>query len=615
MLLRCLLVIFAILANCSAEQVVKVTYQNFGNIGDGEKAQQFVDSIDATSDYAATLLADAHQKAGWRRVPGKVAINEWISLVKVKIGAQRDFLAFTFSDRQGTVSYAGHRPSRLTTVLYWYAVPPGPDQLPQNAIRECATDFLFKRERELSKTRQKVQVVVRPWSDSEDEADARDDDSEDVLAAGSSADGDRDLTPLEALVFCAAYEAGWQPTAATAKTKLTIELREDFSVFFSARLRLVDGKVERTLTRRRIPSEKLYPCLVRLYAQIKDRTSFTSFAFLGSHTRRLVGLHDGLALLIDGNSALVIQPSTGRTLWRIEGAPRSPTKLILRDAGKTILRYDRALSQIDWKTGESKPVAPVIVDANAVAISNGKAAIVREQKVEFYTGGKLQWASDSAKFAGQPVWSGEKLLVSDTTGTVHAIEVSSKKEAWKRKVASSAVRIFKLGELALTDDGQAVHALQTVDGALRWTHRTGDFLVGSPVQTEAGILIASKLNSIYLVDSATGKPIAERTWPTWITSFAALKHQPGVAVVGDLRNRITLLDSKTLKSKSEHAFQVKLRPGFLEASDVPLEWKIGKEKTDEDDDFDAIVSGSKSVPAILCQDYEGFVYMIESGEK
>ena len=70
-----------------AEQVVKVTYQNFGNIGDGEKAQQFVDSIDATSDYAATLLADAHQKAGWRRVPGKVAINEWISLVKVKIGA------------------------------------------------------------------------------------------------------------------------------------------------------------------------------------------------------------------------------------------------------------------------------------------------------------------------------------------------------------------------------------------------------------------------------------------------------------------------------------------------------------------------------------------------
>ena len=52
----------------SAEQSMKVTYQSFGVIGDGEKAQQFVDSIDATSEYSAKLWEDAHPKAGWRKI-------------------------------------------------------------------------------------------------------------------------------------------------------------------------------------------------------------------------------------------------------------------------------------------------------------------------------------------------------------------------------------------------------------------------------------------------------------------------------------------------------------------------------------------------------------------
>jgi|GEM_PF-2553765 len=596
----------------SAEQSMKVTYQSFGVIGDGEKAQQFVDSIDATSEYSAKLLEDAHPKAGWRKMPKQFSAEAWISLVKVKIGAQRDFLAFTFADRQGTVAYAGHRPSRLRSVLYWYGVPPGPDQLPQNAIRECATDFLFKKEREVSESRKKVQVVVSPWSASDDEGDANDGGVEGALDAGGASDSVLDLTPLEALAFGASYEAGWQPTAARAKSKLTIELREDFSVFFSARLRLVDGEGERTLTRCRIPSEKLYPCLVRLCGQIKEQKSFTSFAFLGSHTRRLLAWHDGMALLKDGNSALALQPLTGKTLWKIKGAPRAATKLTVREGGKTILRYDKALSQIDWKTGETKPLATVIVDANTVAISNGKVAIVRDEKIEIYAGGKLLWTSDAARFVDQPVWSIGKLFVTNADGSIHAFDATSKKEVWNRKLTSgAAVQLFAVGNLVLADDGQAVHALKTSDGSLTWTHQSGDFLVGTPVQTEDGILLASKANKIWLVDASTGKAAAERSWSTWITSFHVSKNQPNTFVVGDLRNRITLLDTKTLKTRAEHTFQFKLRPVLQGAANVPLEWKVGKEKSNENDDFEAIVSGVKSVPAILCQDHEGFVYMVE----
>ncbi|MDA0839548.1 MAG: hypothetical protein O2857_17405 [Planctomycetota bacterium] len=328
-----------------AEQSWKVSYRDFAGKSDGENPSQFVASIDALEGYSASLINDA-VNADWKVPPKNVAPEEWLRLVKVKIGAQCDFFAFTFDDSSGTVAYAGHRPSKVRIVLYWFSVPPGRAQLPQNAIRECATDFLFRGDLEPLK-RTRVQVKIEPWlKGTESEG------GEDNLLGGNASTEQLKIAPMEAIAYGAAFKAGWQPTSTAQTDRVTIEIRQDFSVFFSIRVRLVTGEKETEVIKKRIPYEQLYPNLVRLFMQLREDASFTAFGFLESHEARMIGWHDGMALVSEGTTSRVMVPATGKKLWETAPSLKPVEYEILADQ---IIRRGQNDSLIDWMTGEATP--------------------------------------------------------------------------------------------------------------------------------------------------------------------------------------------------------------------------------------------------------------------
>ena len=584
----------------------RVSYHDLSEAADGEKPSEFVASIDAMEGLSAELLS-ATATGDWKLPPKHVPPPDWISLVKVKIGPQCDFLAFTFADREGTVTYAAHRPSRIKRVLYWFNVPPGPGQIPMNAIRECATDFLFERPRVNARPRTKLRVRVGPWP-KQDEADAEEPEGDAGLLEGAGpASGSVDLTAMEALAFAAAYEAGWQPTAASGDNAVTVQLREDFSVYFALRARLaLDGR-ETVVSRERVPREKLYPNLVRVFQQLAPAAPFQSSAYLGSHEARLLGWRKGLCLVQDGNRVSAIRPGSGELLWQVEGTPRQQPLIHVGQRGE-VCRYDQGLSRIDWATGETTPLAPGALSEPTFHVSpGGKVAIVRDGALEVYTDGELAWACKESDFAGRPRWFADLVVAADHGGTVYALDPAKQKSVWRHELSAGPVRLYAGRMRIFADDGRHVHALDPSSGKPLWKHETGDVLVSPPAKGADGILVACKLSKLWVLDPASGAVKAQKTWPTWLKSVSVVDRGQ-TAVVVDLRNRVSSLDTKDLRLLGQRSFDAALRPEVWYAESVPLVWQSAREKVE--DEMDRLVDESKSIPAVLCQDEAGFVYMV-----
>lgn len=599
---------------CPAETVCKVSYRNFSETADGENPSQFVASIDAMDGTSAELIDDTHPSIDWKTPPRGATPENWIRLAKVKIGSRCDFLAFTFSDGNGTVSYAGHRPSICRIVQYWFSVPPGPDQLPQNAIRECATDLIFRKARETARERAKLKIVVKPWQTTdEDGGEALEGGGEEGLLGGAATVAAAvHLPSMEALAYGAAFEAGWQPTSAAAENIVTLELREVLSVHFSVRLRLTSGPEKTALSRERIPRERLYPNLVRIFRQLMPERAPKSFAYLGSHHARMLGWAQEMALVEDADSVKAFRPASGEIAWQIEKAPKQQP--LLRMDPANIFRYDGGLSRIDWETGESTPLAAVNLQEPDFAVSpEGTSAIVSKDAVELYREEKLVRAYREAKFVGEPVWWKEHVIASDRAGTVHALSNKENATVWQQRVSSGRLRLFLIEGLLLADDGVHLHALDPSTGKVIWKHEVGDVLAAPPVKGDGGLVIASKLNRLRILDPVSGAVKVEKSWPTWIKGFAVVPAAGrAVAVVVDLRNRVSLLDTKELKLLEQRSFGANLLPDLWYAEKAPLVWKSPREKAK--DEFDSFVGESKSMPAVLCQDEAGFVYLIEIPE-
>ena len=586
----------------------RVSYHDLSEAADGEKPSEFVASIDAMDGLSAELLPAGAAAANWKLPPKRLSPPDWISLVKVKIGAQCDFLTFAFADRKGTVAYAAHRPSRIKRVLYWFNVPPGPGQIPMNAIRECATDFLFERPRVSARPRTKLHVRVGPWPKQEED-DAEEPEGGGLLEGAGSASGSVDLTAMEALAFAAAYEAGWQPTAAPAGNAATVQLREDFSVYFALRARLVlDGK-ETVVSREGVPREKLYPNLVRVFQQLAPAAPFQGSAYLGSHEARLLGWRKGVCVVQDGSRVSAIRPGSGELLWQVEGTPKQPPLIHVGQRGE-VFRYDQGLSRIDWATGEATPLAPGALSEPTFHVSpGGKVAVVRDGALEAYTDGKLACTCKESDFAGRPHWFADRVIAADHGGTVYALDPAKQKSVWRHELSAGPVRFYSARELLFADNGRHLYALDPSSGRRLWKHETGDVLVSPPARGAGGILMASKLNKLWVLEDRSGAVKAEKAWPTWLKSVSMIDADEGpIAVIVDLRNRVSFLDVKDLRLLGQRSFGATLRPELWYAESVPLVWQSAREKVE--DEMDRLVDESKSISAVLCQDEAGFVYMV-----
>lgn len=95
------------------------------------------------------------------------------------------------------------------------------------------------------------------------------------------------------------------------------------------------------------------------------------------------------------------------------------------------------------------------------------------------------------------------------------------------------------------------------DGRILWTAGIGGGLVGEPQVEGDAILAGSQSNAVYLLDKAAGTVRAVRTFPIWVR---AVRLAGGRVYCLDLKNRLSILDARTLATEKEISFPFPMKP-------------------------------------------------------
>lgn len=592
----------------------RVGYFNLSNETDGENPAGFVNAIDATPGMKAALADPAESGASWRTPPAERAPSEWISLVKVKAGRQCDFLAFLFSDRDGTVLYAGRRPSRipLDPPKYPLTAPPGPRQIPANAIREPATDFLYRFPEEAARPRPSLRIVGEVL----ETPTAPKSDVFSIEPGGGAVDVDF----TSAMAFAAAFEAGWRPTAAAAtEHTLRISLREELSLYFSAQARFGDDS--RTFQRRFIPKERLYDHLVGLFFQWKNAASVFDAVPYGEPGVVLLGWAGDRVVLLEDRTLRAVDPASGNVLWEHAAGPRETPKYRMEPAaqGRALLfRYDGEIRRIDLDDGTEQALTPEGIGASErfSRARDGRLAIGNASEVIVCRDREISWTWEGALPEARPVWGDGGLFVMGAGGRLHALDPGTKTERWKIAVDSpETVRLFFREGVLWVDNGKTLAAVNPQDGRSLWESPTGEVLLDGPVIMDAKVFAVVKPNMLRIWDLRTGEVMASREWPTWIQAAGAVRAAGAwrIACV-DLRNRLCLFDPQTLESRREVAFPETLSPRLAYGEAVPETWSLERQDRGESWEMD-LVEGMQSEsaprsPAWLVGDTRGRLFAV-----
>jgi hypothetical protein len=604
----------------TAETALQVGFFTLWGGSAGADAASFVNSLDAWPGLSAKLASKSKDGDSWRAVPGHVEPSAWLSLVAVlaKDGRQCDFLVFAFSDRDGTVRYAGRRPSRIPMEppQYWFSVPPGPNQIPENAVRETATDYLFREAAAGASVRPALRLSAKPWE---------------APADGSAKPGNEmatramPLDTVEALCFAAAFEAGWRPTAGgAADTALTLSMAEDANVFVSVKAEAGAGAPG--FTRFHIPRESLYNHLVALFRRYRDRDRILDGCAYGGPGTRFLGWADGRLLVAEGQGVRAVDPASGRVSWSLQGeGKKAPTLDILSPSGgpPIIIRCDRQIRRLAADSGKEHVLAPAGEGDDASGrldlAPDGRLAAVDGGKLLIFENGTQTWSWAGAADA-QPVWSGSRVIVVGADAAVHALDPAAHTTIWRQPLAANrTLRLFASGGLLLADTGRALVSLDPATGETRWSADTGDVLIGDPVVMDGRVFAAVKPNRLRVWDAATGASKAARDWPTWIRAAAAAPTAKGWSIACvDLRQRLSVLNPDTLATGWDMPFPRGLSRILVHGTNVPSAWALARTEKSEGEvnDFLSDLATADVTaplkPAWLVSDDSGFIYAIAS---
>lgn len=595
------LLLLGALAACAARAATSsftVAYYNMTEGTDGEKPATFVASIDATPGLAAELAKA--RGASWREPAGDPASA--ISLVKIKTGQQCDFFAFRFADSAGTVAYAGRRPSRVRDVKYYYSVPPGPDQIPENAIRECATDFIFRHSNETARVRPLLQIAIEPWDE----------------AAGAAPDAEAGSAPVrpeiaEVMAFAAAYEAGWRPTTAKADTAVRLAQREEMGLFYATRARTEAGAV--LWTRRNIPKETIYANLVRLFYRLKNPALIREAAAFGSHAAEALAWTGGTVILADETGLKAVETASGRALWQVDVTEKEkPLYAVFPNPDDTfsLCRFDGPIVRFDPTSGARRVLASVgAASAGQFDVTpEGDVALSETGQLSVYRNNALVWTVGGMAPSAGPVWGGGRLFAMDGGGALVSLDPDAKRETWRIPLADPAgARLYFRGGLLLAATDRNVRAVDPVTGKLLWTYEAGDRLVSGPDVRDGRVTLAVKNNNLVVLNAGNGAVAASRPWPTWITGMRVFS-AGGKAVVActDLRQRLTVLKAGDLAVLAEVDFPRELKGAVLAGRAVPAAWKLAASAEAEDMASELATFSAGGEAALLCQDRDGFLY-------
>lgn len=565
----------------------------------------FIATLGAAPGITASAAKGNARHRTWRTIPADAAADKWITLTRLQSGRQNDFFAFCFSDKEGTVSFAARRPSRerAEPPMYPYTIGPGPWQLPMNAIREPATDILYRFKEENIQPRPLLQIVAGGPA------------AGNLTIADGTVRASTELT--EAVTFAAAWYAGWRPTAAAdAPKSLHVALSEVQQITFDFTCGFADNTPG--VVRRDIPREELFNHLVAIFLRLREPLIVDAMPKGASAVSALTWQDNTLALST-GNKLTLVNLTSGDKPKDVTAAAGAKASFVTKHNSTghpRLYSFSPSIQQLNHADANFTPAAPVAVSSAAdFAVSDsGDIALAGTNSLSIYSGGKSQWVWKGA--TGTPAWGNGKVTLLNEQGKLFLFNPTAKKLLWQIETDITNGKTTHCGETILVYNNRRVDAFDATTGKVKWQRTVTDRLLVTPVAIGDNILIAVAPGIIQTWRNTDGKTVASRNWPTWILTLRAVKAEQGwLLACVDLRNRLIQLDPQTLATKAEVTLPARLKPVLAYGNAVPNGW--APVVTDEDPEDLALsilrdihAETTRTLPAWLTIDTNGSLYAI-----
>jgi len=433
----------------------------------------------------------------------------------------------------------------------------------------------------------------------------------------------------EVMSWGAACQAGWTPTASTAPAEATLSVAAGVK---SASLRLAiesEGR-RRELVKRSVHEDDIHAVLRRMFSCLAPGSIAADFFRLGSGAGVVATAPERLLCQANGGVRGV---DTGTFLARWGDGPKQLAAAACvpwrtPDGTVELLQWRPQLALIDPADGRPKPLAPQAaaypwsfdIDGGRVVIGSGTAVALFKESQEAW-----RHAEADAVTCG-PILAGRLVVAGTGEGSLFALDAETKAVAWRLEFDGGLFgrpAVAGGNVVAYCRAGDALVAVDTATGRKAWSQPLGDVLIGQPVTTPAGILVATKGNRVALLDPHTGRPRAERTLPGWIVDVVPLRGKGDTSaswIAALTRNgMLTLLGATDLEPA--RSLRLDGRPGygraagFIVAKQFPAAWLGPAPSSGDGAAFDALDGELESSLAdradcLLVDDEEGYGWII-----
>lgn len=576
----------------------------------------------ATAEQLAAQLQEegwckataAKSGSRWNQPPAGADMSRWVSVVTAGFHQQSEAYAYMFDPASGAITRAAHvshHKFMSMGALVW--APPFAKLF--NGLQ------VAWQERPRNASRRLLGITIKELAAGPAEPTA--DNNKLAVDEALTLPPERVLPPLEAIIFAAAYDAGWAPTARTADNTALVEVRVRDQACWLRITFTIDGK-RQVVLKERVPWQEYHEQLRRMFELPLLGDQVTDFARLDTGPLPILAAHDGKLFAIVDDELAALDLATGTEAWRVRilQSKTSAIKKVERYAIRTaadgsprIFRFTKSLAEFNLADGKEQVLTPIPAPAAwSFDVAGDRAAITAAAELAVFQRGQKVWTkSEAHPVSCGPALLEDRVVAGNQQGELFARALSDGRELWRTPLAGGLFgRVVHAAGLLLaySQEGDSLTAVDPASGTVRWKLAAGDALLQAPALVEGRLLVVTKGNRVLLVEPQDGVVAREITWPTWLVNVVPIAGQRKLLAVSDIDGQVAFLSSDTLAKVSSVKLPVKFATGMAAVPQMRTRWAGSREKK-QDEILTAIDdAAAESRPLVLAGDLDGFLYLI-----
>ncbi|MBS3761732.1 MAG: PQQ-binding-like beta-propeller repeat protein [Planctomycetes bacterium] len=608
-----------------SREPLRVQSHTLGVVGGSLSAATFVNELVENG----SLPAEVDTAAGaWIDLAGRPAPQRrTVALVTCGLGGPRKLgkgqawaYAFLFAGPDAHLVEALHIPYGMVwdgNALAWAWRPP---------VAELAALLSLSLQQKEAPARREANITVKSWP----KANTPDTTSDGLPTGVSDEDLAEDLAAvewgqarsiLETMSWWAAWDNGLRPTRGDASLSIELHVRPSYRAF-DLQLIFHSANKQRKLQKFGIPETSLQAALSRMVQLALAPDGMRDIGLLVKGEPTLLSA-DTEGVVFNARGALFrVDPSSGKVVYpqldEVGDVPTSQRRKCVINSG-VIYRTSNYVARVNIADGNEEKMAAIRIPAEWAfcVLPDNTVAVAKGGELHVQRGNDVLWKkAHGGLLTCGPIHAGNKLIVGDATGRLHAYGMADGKKIWERKLPQpvhSCLSVSDKAEHIYACDRDTLHTLDAATSEVVWTRPLGDTLLRSPVMTAGGLLVVDKRNIIRLLDPHDGSERQRRVWDTWLTTVESLNiGGRNFLSITDIASRVTCLSPETLAELGRIDIGRPLVPGLLAVENFPRRWaprltmSTGNKLLDEE--------GTREVataPTIIVADQEGFIYLLQ----